>query len=653
MTRIAATNERPHTTTRRVCLLIALTLSLAAGVQAGEDEPELLVELGRERIYEGESVQYEVTLNRVQDPQPPKLEGFDEFQIEFLGERSLDSQQITIINGRMTKDVRYGRAYRYALTPKRSGTLQIPAPVAEVAGRKLTGRELTLEVIPPSDQDLAVLEIAVDRDRVYPMQPFTVRLTVAVKALPEPVADRNPVTVLRRLPALSIPWANDDSLPAGMHPESSWQKWLGAWQNDRGGFSVNNVGAQSAFSFFDDAPLGFSPEPRRTTRKDRSGKDAAYWEFEFARKFTPHELGEFSFGPVTLKGEFITHVDADSRAETESVFAVAKARTVTVRDAPAEGRPDSFIQAIGKFSLDTTLVPTEAKVGDPLTLTLTLRGEGTLESARAPDLSGRSEVTERFRVYEATEETRAGARLFTYSLRPLQSGQIVFPAIPVSYFDVDKEQYVTLQTQPISLTVKQAERIGEGEIAVAPAARSGGKSVEARRDGILANIDDLAALHNQSVRPARWLAYVGLLGVAYAGIVLVSRQLGRYLGDTMLQRRRAAPGRARQRLQAARAEIQAGHGREGAEHLGSAVVGLVADMAGQSEAGMTSREVEGQLRAWGVQDELRQRIAALLETCDGARYGASAEAVRGLSDTAPAVLEDLIRALKSDRRWQT
>jgi hypothetical protein len=93
-------------------------------------------------------------------------------------------------------------------------------------------------------------------------------LTVAVKALPEPVADRNPVTVLRRLPALSIPWANDDSLPAGIHPELSWQKWLGAWQNDRGGFSVNNVGAQSAFSFFDDARLDFRPS--RAARREKT-----------------------------------------------------------------------------------------------------------------------------------------------------------------------------------------------------------------------------------------------------------------------------------------------------------------------------------------------------------------------------------------------
>jgi len=618
--------------------------------KAADDEPELLVELGGERIYEGESVQYEVTLNHVENPQPPKLQGFDEFQVEFQGERSLDSQQITIINGRMTKIVRYGRAYRYVLTPKRAGTLRIPAPIAEVGTRTLTGRELTLEVVPPSDQDLARLELVLDRDHVYPMQPFTVRLTVAVKGLPDPVADRNPVTVLRRLPALSIPWAHDESLPKGLHPDQAWDKWLTALQDEGGGFSINNIGGQSAFSFFRDAPLSFLPAPRRTTRKTRSGQEAEYWEFDFVRKFVPQELGEFSFGPATLKGEFITGVDAASRAEMENVFAVAKPCTVTVRDAPAEGRPDSYIQAIGQFAVDTSLVPTEAKVGDPLTLTLTLRGEGTLDAARAPDLGQHAEVTASFRVYEASEETRPGARLFTYSLRPLQPGQVTFPAIPLSYFDVAQEKYVTLETRPIPLTVQQAERIGDAEIAVAPTARSAGTPLEARQDGILANIDDFGALRDQSVRPARWLTYVGLLGVAYLGIAVASRQLGRYFGDAGLQRRRAAPGRARQRLQAAQAEIQAGHGREGAEHLGAAIVGLVADMAGQLEAGMTSREVDGHLQAWAVDDDLRSRIAALLETCDGARYGASADAVRQVSQSTSEVLEQLIRMLKSERR---
>ena len=58
------------------------------------------------------------------------------------------------------------------------------------------------------------------------------------------------------------------------------------------------------------------------------------------------------------------------------------------------------------------------------------------------------------------------------------------------------------------------------------------------------------------------------------------------------------------------------------------------------------------LVARGVEDGLRRRVAALLETCDGARYGASADAVRDLSNAALPLLEDLVQALRSDKRWQ-
>jgi hypothetical protein len=67
---------------------------------------------------------------------------------------------------------------------------------------------------------------------------------------------------------------------------------------------------------------------------------------------------------------------------------------------------------------------------------------------------------------------------------------------------------------------------------------------------------------------------------------------------------------------------------------------------------MTSREVDQELSSLGIADELRRPIGALLETCDGARYGASADSVQGLSESAGQLLEELIRALKRDKRWQ-
>lgn len=635
--------------TRRTTWIIWLALAAPA---PAADEPEVLVELARPRIYEGETVQYRVTLNHVQNPQAPKLEGFADFEVKSLGEQSLNSRQIININGRVTQIVRYGRAYDYELTPKRAGMLQIPAPVAEVDGKTLRGQALELEVVAPQDQDLALLDMTADRDSVYPLQPLTITLTVAVKNLPEPFADRNPLAVLRRLPALSIPWADDGSLPDGWQPETSWEDWLEPQQNPRGfGFSINRVGGRSVFSLFDDGPLAFLPKGKQVKRKDRAGKEASYWEFAFSRRFTPRKVGPCSFGPVTLKGVFVKAVDAAGQANTEDIYAIAKAVSITVKDVPTEGRPDSYINAIGTFTVDSTLAPPVARVGDPLTLTVTLRGQGTLDTAAAPDLQRRTAVTDLFRVYEATEETRDKTRVFTYSLRPLRAGEITFPALPLTYFDVEQEQYVTLQTKPIPLKVAKGEALSGSDIAVAAGDRGvPAAAVQVREDGILANVTDLGALRDQSVHPSRWLAFLVCLTAGYAGLVVVSRQVGRFFGDQNLQRRRAAPRRARHRLHAALAQIESPHIREGAEQLGASLVGLVADVAALPEAGLTSRDVDQQLAELGIDGPLRTRVAALLAACDAVRYGAAPQEVAHWRDTAPRLLDELVAAFKKARR---
>ena len=42
-------------------------------------------------------------VENVENPQTPELHGMDDFDVRFLGQQSLDSQQITIINGVMQK----------------------------------------------------------------------------------------------------------------------------------------------------------------------------------------------------------------------------------------------------------------------------------------------------------------------------------------------------------------------------------------------------------------------------------------------------------------------------------------------------------------------------------------------------------------------
>lgn len=622
-----------------VCLLVT-------GAAGAAGQPQVLVEVDRTRLYEGESLRYRVTLNHVENPTAPKLDGFDDFDVKSLGETPLHSRQITIINGRTSEIVRYGRAYDYRLTPRKSGPQTIPAPSAVVEGVELKGQTVAIEVVPPGDQDIALLEVDVDRAFVYPMQPFTVTLKILVKELPEPYEDRSPVAVQSQPPKLSIPWVQDDSLPDGLEAKVPWQQWLGAIQSRRrGGFSINSLSSNSIFSLFDDT-LAFLPKARRVSRLDATGKAINYQEFTLARTFVPQKVGEYSFGPVTVKGTFAGRLDASHGLLGEEIYAVAKPVQVVVKDVPLLGRPDSYIGAVGQFQVSADLSPTQAQVGDPMTLTITLRGEGTLENAIEPDLNRIAEITERFKVYEATSRTEGNTKQFTYSLRPKQSGTEPFPEIPVAYFDVDQEKYVELATKAIPIEVTQAERLSQQDIAMASSGRPAGRSIETQQGGIFANISDLAALKNESISPDRWfLGYLGAAG-CFVVVVLVTRQVQRLTSDQALLRRRAAPGKARRRLRDALAAIDSNRYQDAAEHLRDSLVGLVADVADEPAAGLTSGDVQTRLRDMGIDEDVIDRLCQLLDACDSTRYGASGDALLGLRQDADNLLNTLMQTLK-------
>ena len=132
----------------RTTLLAVLAAVAMGGLRAAAEQPEILVEVTPEQVYEGQPVRYRVTLNHVEAPSPPELVGFDDFDVTSLGQRSLDSRQVTIINGRVSEVVRRGRQYDYRLTPRKTGMLTIPGPVARVDGQVLTGPEQTVLVRP-------------------------------------------------------------------------------------------------------------------------------------------------------------------------------------------------------------------------------------------------------------------------------------------------------------------------------------------------------------------------------------------------------------------------------------------------------------------------------------------------------------------------
>ena len=627
------------------CLGLMVCISPVSG-----QSPELVVEVDRQQVYEGESIVYRVTLNHVEDPVPPTLEGFSDFQVTSIGEQSLDSRRITIVNGVRNEVVRRGRQYQYRLTPLRAGDLTIPAPTAQVGPDALRGKAIRIRVIPPEEQDTVLLEASAEPTAVYPTQPFTLTLTVAVKALPGELGTRDPLSVQPDLPALTVPWLDDEQLPAGIDARESWSDVLQPLVSQQGyGVQINNIRSPSAFSLFEREAMGFRPTPRRTTRPDETGEEADYWEYRFERTFIPQTPGEYEFSGMTLKGSFATGLRG-GRLVGEPFYAAARPVRVLVRNVPRTGRPNSFIGAVGKFSVTSQLAPTSARVGDPMTLTVTVSGEGNLIDARPPDLASVPEVAATFRTYEATSETQGTTRRFTYGVRPLHDGVQGFPSIPVSYFDVDQEKYVTLRTDPIPVTITAAETLSEADIvAAANRPRELAGEPQTSEGGIFANDTNFKSMRNQRIRPLHWLGlWLGLLGT-YAAAVLGIRCLRRFAGDTRFRRSRTAPTRARSALQQVAAETQAGNHRAACDSLRKAVMGLIADFADVPETGLTPRDAVHRLEAMGVPAELRQQTLRVLADCDAASYGAATTGMVQLERDGRDLVDQLTRALRKRR----
>jgi len=613
-----------------------------------DEEPEILTELDRRTIYQGESVVFEVTLNFVEDPREPDLSAFTDFQVTALGEQDINSTQTYIVNGRRTVHRRFGRVFRYRITPKSSGVLQIPSPTAEVDGKKLFGRALSLEVIAPEEQELVILSLSTDKQQVYLLQPFEMILSVLVRSLPGRFSETSPVSVQDRAPALTIPFVD---LPEGLVAESN-SSWLShliyrrrGLSSQGTGFSIN--GLTSDWDPF--RPARFELKSEIVERPLLAGGRAEYYDFRLSRTITPREVGEFVFAPANVKGLFGDRLDPSGQLKGREIYAVSNAVTVQVLDAPLEGRPQSFSGAVGRFTLSADVQPRTAKVGDPITLTLSLSGAGTLERAIPPEITTFPEVARGFKVYEATEESKGSSRIFTYSLRPLDPGITAFPPVSMAYFDVERERYVTLHSESIPLEIEATEHLDEGDIVAGGASdRTERHDIEQQREGIFADVTDLAGLRDQTVYAQRWaLLGAGLL-LAYGLALVGARVLRARYADPAAQRRRSAASRTRQRLREAHAQMRGDTFAAGLESMKEAVRAFVGDVCGVTAEGMTPRDVRENLTRLGLETAEADGVTRILEESDAARYGGlSNHRVEEIASGALEAFEKAVKRLQS------
>lgn len=295
---------------------------------------------------------------------------------------------------------------------------------------------------------------------------------------------------------------------------------------------------------------------------------------------------------------------------------------VEVLPLPRLGRPADFSGAVGEaLRLTARLDKKEVELGDPVMLTLKVKGIGNVRTFSKPKLPEMSQ----FKSYDSDSKTEvraldqvAGVRTYEIVLVPRKGGTLQVPAVKLTYFDTKQARYRELSTQPIDLIVVETAR-----------SRRMAESTPQRQQDIEIIGTDIAHIRTDvPISDTRRPLYrYGLVQavlpmpvLAILGVVVVQRRRRRLAADVGHVRSSRAQKEARKRLQRARKALQENNAEKFYAEVSAALQRYVGDKLNVSAVGMRHDDFRAHLAASGFSEDERERMVQLLEQCDAARF---------------------------------
>jgi hypothetical protein len=420
--------------------LLALLSPAAAAQQLG-------LALSQAPYYIGVPIEIEVTAEGFdEEPQPEiKAHGPAAEYLQLVGVTPSVSRSVRIVNGKMTQSSSVRFIYAYRISPPKAGRFQIgPFRVTQGATSKVTGlTNIKVEAVPLSSGQKVRVKI--------------------------PSGD---IFVGQRLP-IEIEWWVSPELHGTLFNQRITVPMLDMSDS----FALDSVtdtdakGRQLRTALV--ISVAGTPAEYRSSESTRNEGGIEYLVRSTKMVVVPLKPGDYDLDPATVTVDQATRWRRDvfgSRVPTQArkIRAADRRRTLRVLDVPTVGRPPGFAGAIGDgFTIDVTADRSVVQVGDPITLTITLRGSGSIESASLPRLIGRHALAARdFRVVRTPRAGRfeGGEKRFEAVIRVVEQGVKEIPPIEFAWFNPEAAEFHTHSSRPIALSVREAQIVGAGDV---------------------------------------------------------------------------------------------------------------------------------------------------------------------------------------------
>jgi hypothetical protein len=421
-------------------------------------EPSVTASLSESSTDVDHPVQLEIKIANARVTRPPDVV-VDGLSINFAG----TSSQTQILNFQASSVT----TFTYIVTPTRTGTFQIP-PVAVAAGGKVykTSR-LELTVVQENGNNAD--------DSSNPDKPFFAELIVPKDTAY--VGEEIPIE-LRFYFSQGIQY---QPYPQGQYPLIDGEGFVTKKYPEPAEKQIVSNGRTYNVVVY---------------RTGLSGVKAGKLDLNSA---TQTFLIVASFAPRSAPGL----IDPNQNFQQQIADIKTNGASIVIKPIPIAGRPANFSGAVGDFTLSSTVEPMKAQTGDPVTMSVEIRGLGNFDRMQPPALSN----ADGWRVYEPSEQTKSldeiglsGVKRYDYTLvatKPVKT----LPEIEFSYFDPTVEKFVTLKSPPTSIEI-----VGDQlpAVATSPANHGGPSSQRAKAT----QTPDVLDIRLASPSPASFLPLV-------------------------------------------------------------------------------------------------------------------------------------------------
>lgn len=295
-------------------------------------------------------------------------------------------------------------------------------------------------------------------------------------------------------------------------------------------------------------------------------------------------------------------------------------KTLNVKPLP-DGAPDSFNGAVGSMLMESWIDTDEVPAGEPVTVKIKITGDGNIRLLDAPEVNFPPD----FEVYDPKTTDNlslnykgmSGNKIFEILAIPRHTGEYSIDPIKFTYFDVDKENYITLRSDRFNVNVTKGKSgnytssVAKEEIKLLGKDINYIKLTPGNIHQIGTEINILAII--AGIAPALLLAFV----------TIYKKRSEKYKGNYDLLRNRKATKLARKRLAKAKSLIGQNE-EEFYDETTRALWGYLSDKLLIPGSELNKENIADILKHNDIDQDIIDKLIDTIEKCEFARYAPQA-----------------------------